>query len=685
MTFQKVLNPWILGRSFVSLLLVGFLLPLQVLASSEIVSILHTNDLHSHFRPNSGPLQLGGVARLKTLLNKLRHELPHTILVDGGDWSEGNIYYTHGVLGSQSIRMMDHLGYAIAVIGNHDWLNGPQNLIDSFNHVQPKLSFVSANLSAEGFSGQAEFEKWVLPYKIQKVGSVNIAFIGISTYEWVYDKFFGPIKILEPIEIANKLASALKSQVDFVVVISHNSVSKNVELLKRAPDVGLVVGAHDHRKLTKPVVVKRPGYPNGWVVEAGSWGQYLGQVDLEVLKDQNKVKLSKYQLHQLDNTIQEDPETLQRIDQLEIEMEKQLGPVFHDHVGISEIEIEGHSIESPMGNLVTDAFRSVVPEADFALESTKFIYGDLHPGPLKVVDFFNAYGAVYNPQTKKSWTIKKLSMTGRQIKWLLYLLYASDRVSSLGLMSASGLEFDYDSYSSANKQDEVNPIDPWLLDYFYSLGGPNPADDWETKAFPVVQNIRIGGKPLDTHAVYTVAAGQGIIESIEFVNTHFFKIVSLEDLLDTEKEQWRVLAGYVRDHSPLTLETVKVGDRIRPLKADLYLYDHNIRLVKSSKQDKGLLATLEINLKNRGKSPSPEDGVSLNFYRNKNGSNLSLDEDLEALTAAHPISRIEGGESRVILAEVFIPEVAGKYPVTFKVQNSNLEGTDNNQGITKWF
>ena len=60
------------------------------------VTILHTNDLHSHFRPEKTPLQLGGIARLKTAIDQQRRSNPNALLVDGGDWSEGNIYYTEG-------------------------------------------------------------------------------------------------------------------------------------------------------------------------------------------------------------------------------------------------------------------------------------------------------------------------------------------------------------------------------------------------------------------------------------------------------------------------------------------------------------------------------------------------------------------------------------------------------------
>ena len=78
---------------FVTAFLILSATPLAAAAEPVSVTLLHTNDLHSHFRAERTPLGLGGVARLKTMIPGLRAENPNCLLVDGGDWSEGNIYY----------------------------------------------------------------------------------------------------------------------------------------------------------------------------------------------------------------------------------------------------------------------------------------------------------------------------------------------------------------------------------------------------------------------------------------------------------------------------------------------------------------------------------------------------------------------------------------------------------------
>ena len=53
------------------------------------ITILHTNDVHSHIDPfesNAGEkANKGGVARRAAFINKIREENPNTLLLDAGD------------------------------------------------------------------------------------------------------------------------------------------------------------------------------------------------------------------------------------------------------------------------------------------------------------------------------------------------------------------------------------------------------------------------------------------------------------------------------------------------------------------------------------------------------------------------------------------------------------------------
>ena len=65
--------------------------------NSKRITVLHTNDVHSHIDPfpkdhNSFP-NMGGIARRATLIQKIREENPNTLLLDAGDIFQGTPYF----------------------------------------------------------------------------------------------------------------------------------------------------------------------------------------------------------------------------------------------------------------------------------------------------------------------------------------------------------------------------------------------------------------------------------------------------------------------------------------------------------------------------------------------------------------------------------------------------------------
>ena len=61
------------------------------------ITILHTNDVHSHIdafpATHSRHPNMGGVARRATLVEQIRNENPNTLLFDAGDIFQGTPYF----------------------------------------------------------------------------------------------------------------------------------------------------------------------------------------------------------------------------------------------------------------------------------------------------------------------------------------------------------------------------------------------------------------------------------------------------------------------------------------------------------------------------------------------------------------------------------------------------------------
>ncbi len=614
-------------------------------AEPVTLTLLHTNDLHSHFRPDGGALGLGGIARLKTAIARERAAAKNTLLVDGGDWSEGDAYYIAGA-GSETLKMMDRMGYDVAVVGNHDWLNGPDALLDAYQASDAKLKLVAANIAPDAFARVEEFKRNIAPYTIKQVGGVKIAFVGLVTYEFIYDSFFQPVRILPLKEAAQAAALAARAEgADAVIAISHNATDRNLELLRDVPEIDLVVGAHDHVLWTKPQVADRlPGLPEAWVVEAGKWGQHLGKVTLTItpkLESLGKpqVKLEKYELIQIDGSLKEDAETAKQVEKLEAMVEKKVGPVFHDHVGDSEVEVLWPTgSQDPLGTLNADAYLKA-SGADFAIESRGFVYGEIHPGALRSVDVFRSNPGVYSPKTGKAWTVSVLPIQGKKLQWLLNFVVTAGKAAGVSGLSASGLEMVY-----ADAQ-ATPPVDSGEIGGSTGPGGTGlPFSALSRFALgargmeiaPIVefggsgvQEITVGGKPLDPNKTYRFAMSGGVRSALEFVDLIMPGTIPLDEIQDTGLEAWRVISDRVAALSPLTLDKVQTGNRIRSAGADLGLYYDDIQASAEG---------ISVKIRNFGSAPSKPGRVEL--LANRLATDLTRDAEWTELAHAQILPEV---------------------------------------------
>ena len=250
------------------------------------ITILHTNDVHSHidtFGPDEGEhANKGGVARRATLIERIRKENPNTLLVDAGDIFQGTPYFNY-YGGALELKLMSLLNYDVATLGNHDFDNGLEGLCKQLPHAN--FSFVSANYD---FS-KTVMDTYIKPYKIFEKAGVRIGFfgLGVALKGLVSKNLYGETKYLDPIEMAQDMSRILKhnENCDVVICLSHlgyayhsNQIS-DLKLAKRTKDIDLIIGGHTHTFLQEPTLVKNKVNKNVIVNQVGCYGLFLGQID----------------------------------------------------------------------------------------------------------------------------------------------------------------------------------------------------------------------------------------------------------------------------------------------------------------------------------------------------------------------------------------------------------------------
>lgn len=263
-------------------------------SKTKKITILHTNDVHSHidpFGPDDGRnANKGGVARRASLVESIRKENPNTLLLDAGDIFQGTPYFNY-YGGELEFKLMSMLKYDLATIGNHDFDNGVDGLYAQLPHAD--FDFVSANYNFKN----TVLDTHVKPYKIFIKDDVRIGVfgLGIELEGLVGKRHFKETEYIYPVEIAQDMSRILKEdeQCDIVICLSHlgyfykKTPDKISDLLlaRQTKDIDLIIGGHTHTFLPKPTIEKNSVGKNVLVNQVGCYGLYLGQIDFYLESD----------------------------------------------------------------------------------------------------------------------------------------------------------------------------------------------------------------------------------------------------------------------------------------------------------------------------------------------------------------------------------------------------------------
>src|SRR5690606_38697318 len=175
------------------------------------ITILHTNDVHSHIDPfgsdDANYPNLGGVARRYTLIESIRQQNPHTLLLDAGDIFQGTPYFNfYG--GELEFKLMSKMKYDAATIGNHDFDNGIDGLFAQLPHAE--FEFLSANYD---FSNTI-LDGHTKAYKVFIKDGVRIGVfgLGIELEGLVGKKLYRETRYLDPVGVAQDVVATLKNE-----------------------------------------------------------------------------------------------------------------------------------------------------------------------------------------------------------------------------------------------------------------------------------------------------------------------------------------------------------------------------------------------------------------------------------------------------------------------------------------
>jgi sulfur-oxidizing protein SoxB len=415
--------------------------------------------------------KVGGFAHLATLVKRLRAERPNSLLLDGGDTWQGSgvSLWTQG---ADMIEACKLLGVD-AMTGHWDFTYGAKRVKEAIEkELAGKIEFLAQNVKTLDF-GDPVFK----PYVIRSLGGIPVAIIGqafpytpiANPRHFVAEWTFG---IQE--EELQKLVNEVRLKGALVVVLlSHNGADIDLKLAGRVTGIDVIFGGHTHDAIPQPSLVENRG-GRTLVTNSGSNGKFLAVLDLDVKR--GHIAGYRYRLLPVfSNFLAPDAGMVELIARTRAPYQAKLG----EKLAVSEgLLYRRGNFNGTFDQLICDAMMEV-KGAEIAF-SPGFRWGtSLLPGQTITMEHLL-------DQTATTYSYSTLSeLTGDQIKVIL-----EDVCDNL---------FNPDPY----KQQGGDMV---------RIGGLTYTCAPTAKMGNRVQDMRLGGKPIDPGKNYKVAGWAPVAE-----------------------------------------------------------------------------------------------------------------------------------------------------------------------------
>lgn len=406
------------------------------------LTILHTSDIHSRlieydFDPSFTDNQLGladdmgpygGIAEIGTILEEQRDKAGRVLHLDSGDCFQGAIIFNE-FGGEAEMRLQSAVGLDAAVVANHEFDKGAQNLADQYG-AWGNFALLAANYDfrSSELPWATQLEEQILPSRLYDLDGLRVGVIGLgnlSSLNSIYDQSNSMgITVIEATEAVANEAGILESQgADLIVVVSHMGVEEDVALARALPQIDVVMGGHNHVALNPPLVVENEETGKRVpIVHSGAFSKFVGRLDL-VVRD-GEVLSHAYSLFPVDRTVPPDPEVMDILEEYQEVLDSDYN--VDQVLGYATETLTRYGStggDSMLGNLTAEAMRFYPGvETEIALTNTLGIRADIPSGDITL-------DALYNAMPFDN-SITTMFLSGREVQELLD--YVSSRSAERG-------------------------------------------------------------------------------------------------------------------------------------------------------------------------------------------------------------------------------------------------------------
>ena len=452
--------------------------------------ILHTNDIHSHLMgfapeidyspatPNDDATR-GGMARLAAAIGGAKASAAAdgtpVLLLDAGDFMMGTPFEFLATVASPELAMMHALGYDATTIGNHelDWTpHGLAGILSAAVTNNVTIPILSSNMNFSA-SDPADDELAALasagvlqPKLVEMVGGLKVGFFGLLGANAAQVTPQAAPLTFDPIDVAAaRMVKELREtdKVDLVVALSHSGIDHNGQgedavLAAKVPGIDLIISGHTHETLAQPAQVG-----STLIVTAGAYTAYLGELALTVTPSGTpgappvSVTVDSYTLVNIDDTITGDPATQGAVDAYIAGLDTSLAPsglAYKQVVATTTADLPLPARgEAPVGNLVTDAYRTITAAVQpaeppvIAVDANGALRAPIiagKTGKIWFADLFRVTPLGIGPDQIPGYSLVTFYLNAKDIRSGLELGGAPEVVPDDFFLQVSGLKVSYD-------------------------------------------------------------------------------------------------------------------------------------------------------------------------------------------------------------------------------------------------
>ena len=473
------------------MLIAALLLPLAwnvpvEAAEAKQIDVLFSHDTHSHLNSFSTIVdgeqkEVGGFARIKTLIDEKKQEDPDTLVLDGGDFSMGTLIQTVYETEAAELRMLGYLGYDVTTLGNHEYdyrSKGLTNMLEAAKasgETVPALVVCNVDwdsMEQDGLSdGQKQirsaFEAYgVKDYVVVQKGDVKAAVVGVFGKDALECAPTCELLFKDPVESVKKTVEEIKKNetVDMIACVSHSGTwedekkSEDEILAKEVPDLDLIISGHTHSELKEPIQ-----HGNTYIVSCGEYARNLGSLSMTQKQD-GRWEMTSYELIPVSEDIEPDQATQERIDALMDTVDTNYLTNFgytRDEV-LAENDVEFNSLEEMetkheelnLGDIMSDSYIYSVEHSedyngtpvDVSVVPSGCVRDTYTKGNITVEDVYNSFSLGIGKDGLAGYPLIDVYLTGKELKLAAEVDASVSDFMTTARLYCSGLNFTFNPH-----------------------------------------------------------------------------------------------------------------------------------------------------------------------------------------------------------------------------------------------